>query len=143
LKEKSFRFDEEVTFDHENEVAFSKTSGYHEIKSGICDVSALMFHLRRSGKLDNLRLNQLIEIPFWDTNEWYMLKFKYTGIEKINSPFGKIECIRLEPQQIAGRFFNKKNPINIWVSNDYRKLPVLMELNFNIGSVKCELKKVL
>jgi hypothetical protein len=102
-----------------------------------------MFHLRHSGKLDNLRLNQLIEIPFWDTNEWYMLKLKYTGIEIINSDIGKIECLRIEPQQIAGRFFNKKNPINIWVSNDHRKLPVLMELNFTIGSVKCELKKVI
>jgi hypothetical protein len=139
LKEQSFRFDEEVTFNHNEEMAFSNNSGWRPIKSGICDVSSLMYHLRYSGKLDQLNLNQIIEIPFWDTDEWYMLKLKYTGIEKIKSPFGTIACLRLEPQEIAGRFFNKKNPINIWVSNDVRRLPVLMELNFTIGSVKCEL----
>lgn len=142
LKEQNFRFYEEVTFDQNNSVAFSEKSGWHEVKSGICDVSSIMLHLRYSGKLDDLSLNQVVEIPFWDTDEWYMLKLKYTGIERMTTCMGKKECIRLEPQEIAGRFFNKKNPMNIWVTNDSNKWPVLIELNFTIGSVKCVLKKV-
>jgi hypothetical protein len=138
LKEQKFRFEEEVKFDQEKEVAFINKSGCQGIKRGICDVSSLMYYLRYSGKLDNLKLNQIIEIPFWDTAEWYMLKIKYTGIEKIKTSLGKTECLRLEPQEVAGRFFNKRNPMNIWVTNDTNKLPVLMELNFTIGSVKCE-----
>jgi hypothetical protein len=139
LKEQNFRYDEEVTFDQNNEAAFSNNSGRQHIKSGICDVSSIMFHLQHSGKLDNLKINQLIEIPFWDTNEWYMLKLKFTGVEEVNTHLGKKDCIRLEPLEIAGRFFNKKNPMNIWIINDSTKLPVLMELNFTIGSVKCVL----
>jgi hypothetical protein len=139
LKEQNFRYEEEVTFDQNGEVAISNNSGSQAIKNGICDVSSLMFHLRFSGKLDGLKLNQVIEIPFWDTNEWYMLKLKYTGIEKINTHLGKKECLRLEPQEIAGRFFNKKNPMNLWVTTDSLKLPVLLELNFTFGSVKCVL----
>jgi hypothetical protein len=142
LKEQKFRFSEEVTFNQEEEVAFSKNSGWHDVKSGICDVSSIMYNLRFSGKLDHLKLNQVIEVPFWDTDEWYILKLKYTGTEKLNTSLGKKECLRLEPQKIAGRFFNKKNPMNIWVTNDLNKYPVLMELNFTIGSVKCELKKI-
>lgn len=143
LKEQNFRLNEEVIFDQKNEVAYSKKTGYQTVKSGICDVSSIMYHLRSSGKLNNLRKNQVIEIPFWDTGEWYMLSLKYTGIEKINTCLGKKECLRLEPQKIAGRFFNKKNPMNIWITNDSNKWPVLMELNFTIGSVKCELSGVL
>jgi hypothetical protein len=141
LKEQNFRYEEEVTFDQNGEVAVSNNSGNLTIKNGICDVSSLMFHLRFSGKLDGLKLNQVIEIPFWDTNEWYMLKLKFTGVEIINTHQGKKECLRLEPQEIAGRFFDKKNPMNIWVTNDSIKLPVLMELNFTIGSVKCVLTR--
>jgi hypothetical protein len=142
LKEQNFQFNEEVTYNQDKEVAFSKNSGWHVVKCGICDVSAIMFHLRYSGKLNHLKLFQIIEIPFWDTNEWYILKFKYTGIEKINTCLGKKECIRLEPQEIAGRFFNKSNPMNIWITSDSIKLPVLIELNFTIGSVKCELRNI-
>jgi hypothetical protein len=141
LKEKNFRFNEEVTFDQENEKVFINKSGFQGVKKGICDVSSIMYHLQNSGKLDHLRLNQFIEIPFWDTGEWYMLTLKYTGTEVIKTCLGKKECIRLEPQKIAGRFFNKRNPMNIWITNDSKKLPVLMELNFTIGSVKCELKE--
>jgi len=143
LKEQKFRLEEEVKFDQEKEIAFVNKSGFQEIKRGICDVSSLMYHLRFSGKLDHLKINQVIEIPFWDTGEWYMLKLKYTGIEKINTLLGKKECLRLEPQEVAGRFFNKKNPMNIWVTNDSDKFPVFMELNFTIGSVKCELKNTI
>jgi hypothetical protein len=142
LKEQNYRFNEEVTFDQEKEIAFSKNSGWQEVKCGICDISSIIYYLRFSGKLDHLSINQVIEIPFWDTNEWYMLKFKFTGIEILNTMLGKKECIRLEPQEIAGRFFNKKNPMNIWITNDSNKWPVLMELNFTIGSVKCILKEV-
>jgi hypothetical protein len=142
LHEKDFRLNEEVTYNHDEGFAISKRSGKHKVKKGICDVSSLMFNLRFSGKLDHLKLYQVIEIPFWDTDQWYMLKLKYTGTEKIETCVGKVDCIRLEPQEIAGRYFNKKNPMNIWVTNDNKKLPVLMELNFSIGSVKCELKKV-
>ena len=139
LKEQKYRFEEEVEFDQEKEVALINQSGSQNIKRGICDVTSLMAHLRFSGKLDHLSQNQLIEIPFWDTAEWYLLKIKYTGIETIQTPFGETACLRLEPQEVSGRFFNKKNPMNIWVSNDERKLPLRMELNFTIGSVKCEL----
>jgi hypothetical protein len=139
LKEQHFRLSEEVTFDHKREMAYSVNSGWQPVKYGICDIASLFCHMRYSGILDHLRPNQLIEIPFWDTGEWYMLQLKYTGIETISTQIGKIACIRLEPQKIAGRFFDKENPMNIWISNDSRKLPVLMEMNFTIGSVKCKL----
>jgi len=142
LKEKNFFLDEDVTYYQEDKNVYSKNIGWKTVNAGICDVSSLINHLRFSGKLDNLRINQIIATPFWDTNEWYMLKLKYTGTEKINSKMGKIECLRLEPQEIAGRFFNKRNPMNIWVSNDSLRLPIKMELNFSIGSVKCDLVEI-
>jgi hypothetical protein len=139
LHEKDFHLKEEVTYNHNEGVAISKKSGKHNVKKGICDISSLMCNIRFTGKLDNLKPSQVIEVPFWDTDEWYMLKLKYTGTEKVNTYMGMVDCIRLEPQEIAGRFFNKHNPMNIWVTNDTKKLPVLMELNFTIGSVKCKL----
>lgn len=141
LKEQNYRFTEKVSFDQKKAIASSNRSGTHFVEEGICDISAIIHHLRFSGRLEGLRKYEIIEIPFWDTNEWYPLRMRYVGIEKIETNLGRFECLRLEPMSVSGRFFNKSNPVNIWISNDSRKLPVLMELNFSIGSVKCELIK--
>jgi len=142
LHEKDYRFSEHILFNHETNMVYSNRNGWHQVEAGICDVSTMIYHLRFSGKLNALKKGQIIEIPFWDTNEWYMLSMKYMGVETVKTRLGSFSCMRLEPMQVSGRFFNKKNPINIWISNDYRKLPVLMELNFTIGSVRCELNKI-
>lgn len=139
LREKKYRFNNEVTFHHPDSAAFSQRSGWHPVSPGVGDVSALLFTLRNAGRLDKMVENEIIEIPFWDTDECYPLQLQYTGTDIITTRLGTFECYRLEPLQVAGRFFNKKNPMNIWISTDEQKLPVLMELNFSIGTVRCEL----
>jgi hypothetical protein len=139
LKEQNYRFNNEVTFNHSKEKAFSTNSGWHDINYGTCDISAIIYKIRNSTAFDGLIKDQIITLPFWDTDETYLLEFKYTGEETIKTKLGEFSCIRLEPLKVAGRFFEKENPINIWITKDEKKLPVLMELNFNIGKVRCEL----
>lgn len=139
LSEQDFTMYEHIQYDHINHVVVSNRKGKFKVDKNICDVSALICNIRYSGVLENLEVGQILKIPFWDTNEWYYLEIKYTGIEKVKTAFGTFNCIRLEPQHVTGRFFNKKNPMNVWISTGSRKLPVLMQLNFTIGSVKCEL----
>ncbi len=141
LHEQNYRFNNKVYFNHAEKLVYSERSGWYNVEQGICDVSSMIYNLRHSGKIDNLRKGQIIEIPFWDTDEWYMLSMQYTGLETIKTDLGRFECIRLEPLSVSGRFFNKKNPMNVWITKDKRRLPVLMELNFTIGSVRCELNK--
>ena len=141
LQEKNYRFNNTVYYHHDDDKVYSERSGWYFVDDGICDVSSILYNLRHSGKIDNLKLGQVIEIPFWDTDEWYLLQMKFTGIEKVKTGLGTFECIRLEPLSVSGRFFDKKNPMNLWITNDAQRLPVLMELNFTIGSVKCELNR--
>lgn len=139
LREQKYRFNNEVTFYHPDSTAFSQRSGWHPVVPGIGDVSALMYTLRHAGRLDEMVENEVLEIPFWDTDECYPLQLQYTGTAIITTRLGSFECYRLEPLQVEGRFFNRKNPMNIWISKGGQKLPILMELNFSIGTVKCEL----
>jgi hypothetical protein len=141
LHEQNYRFTEKITYHHDSLMVYSNKSGWYHVEKGICEVSSLVYHLRHSDKLNNLRKGQIIEVPFWDTNEWYMLRMRFAGYEKVKTRLGVFNCIRLEPLSVAGRFFDKKNPMNVWITNDNRKLPVLMELNFSVGSVKCELSQ--
>ena len=139
LSEQKFRFNEQITYNQQHGEIISNHLGKKEVAQNICDLSALMYHFRFSGQINRLEEDEVLHIPFWDTNEWYYLDIKYAGKEQIKTKLGKFNCLRFEPQHVSGRFFNRKNPMNIWITNDARRLPVLMELNFTIGSVKCEL----
>lgn len=141
LREQNYCFNNKVYFKHIEQMAYSELSGWHNVEQGICDVSSIVYNLRHSGKIDNLKIGEIIEMPFWDTDEWYMLRMEFIGIEIIKTSIGNFECIRLEPLAVLGRFFRRENPVNVWITNDLRRLPVLMELNFTIGSVRCELIK--
>lgn len=140
LHEQNYRFNNEVWFNAESDSAFSQKSGWHKVGDGICDVVSMMYHLRFSGKLDGLKEDQIIKLPFWDTDNWYFLEMRYMGIESVRTKTGTLQCIRIEPIMKPTKLFDKGNPINIWFTDDDLKLPVLMELNFRIGSVKVELK---
>lgn len=139
ISEQSYRFHNEVYYYHQRDSAYSNETGWHNIMPGVCDVSALFYSLRYSGILDTLKKGDIIDLPFWDTGEWYIVEMEYGGTETIKTNFGKKECMVLKPLNIEGKFFNKKDPMVVWLTNDERRLPVLLKMNFNIGSIKCEL----
>jgi hypothetical protein len=37
---------------------------------------------------------------------------------------------------------SKKMPLTIWITNDAQKLPVMIQFNLKVGSVKCELDSI-
>jgi hypothetical protein len=140
LSEQRYRFENRVEFNHLEQSAYSQHSGWHQVEAGICDVVTLMYNLRFSGRLDGLVRHDIFTLPFWDTDSWYMLEMRYMGLEQVKTKNGTFECIRIEPIITRGKLFDSGNPINIWFTADEKKLPILMELNFKVGSVKCELK---
>lgn len=137
VSEQNYRFNNEVHYFHHRDSAWSKETGWHRIEPGVADVSALFYKLRFSGILDSISQGDTISLPFWDTGEWYFVEMIHNGLETIKTKFGKRECIVLKPLNIEGKFFSKKDPMEVWLTNDPQHLPMLMKLNFNIGSVKC------
>ena len=63
--------------------------------------------------------------------------------EKIRVPAGKFECIKVEPFIIGDAIFKTKGgKMLIWMTNDERKMPVLVRSKVMIGSFDAELKKI-
>jgi hypothetical protein len=138
LKEKNYHFYNEVTFNQQVDSAYSQRSGAQKIEAGICDMVSLVYYLRFSNRLNGMAIGHIFEIPFWDNDRWYPLKMSYKGLETVKTRWGEKECMHIEPIIDTGKLF-KGNPINVWFTNDEQRLPVLMELNFKVGTVKCKL----
>lgn len=57
------------------------------------------------------------------------------GKEKLKTPFGEINTIKLKTYPKYEGVFQNKGEIYIWLTDDARKIPVLMKSTISIGSI--------
>jgi len=70
------------------------------------------------------------------------MEVRILGREKVKTPAGKFSCIVIEPMLKAGGIFKNKGRLVIWLTDDERRMPVLMKSKVMIGSIKVVLQEV-
>jgi hypothetical protein len=53
---------------------------------------------------------------------------------------GFYKTLQFSPQAVAGAVFNENTQMNVWVSDDRNRIPLLIESPISVGSVKIVLK---
>ena len=71
----------------------------------------------------------------------YSLRVIIHGRETVETKLGKFDCIKVEPVLGDDGAFKASGRLFIWLSDDSRRLPVLMRVKIPIGSIKGELVK--
>ena len=152
LKEGSYRRDELINFDQQNNkvevrVKNKETGVYEEPK--VYDVPKNSKDLV-AGFLF-LRIVDFSKIPKGDTisisgffeDAFYHLKIIYQGKEVVSTKVGKINCVRLRPIMPDNKMFDGENSILCWVSDDLNRIPVKMQARmFIFGTTGLELTSV-
>jgi len=69
----------------------------------------------------------------------YMLKVICHRRETIETAFGKKDCLVIEPIIQGDGLFKAKGKLYIWLTNDEKRLPVLMKSEITIGAIQAEL----
>ena len=88
-----------------------------------------------------LEPNQSFGINMFFDNENYLFKLKFLGKEILNSKFGKVACLKFRPFVQAGRVFREQESVTLWVSDDKNRIPLRMQADLAIGSIKADLEK--
>jgi hypothetical protein len=70
------------------------------------------------------------------------MEVRVLGRETVKTPAGKFKCVVLEPLLKAGGIFKNKGRLVIWLTDDERRIPVLMKSKVMIGSVKVVLREI-
>jgi hypothetical protein len=149
VHEGGYKLYDKVDFDQEKNLAVSergKTKHETETKEYsldgcMHDVLSVVYYTRN---LDFERYGEGQEFPvkiFMDKEVW-PLNVKYKGKEeskKIKGQ-GKFKTIKFSPEVIEGEVFKTNTEMNIWVSDDGNRIPLLIESPVSVGSVKAVLK---
>ncbi len=149
VQEGGYTLYDRVAFDQEEKVARStrgksrketKTTEY-QIESCMHDILSIIYFTRNI-EFNNLEKNSQIPIKIFMDNEVWPLRVRYKGKEqkKKIKDNGTFKTIKFSPEVIAGQVFNEDTEMNVWVTDDKNRIPLLIESPVAVGSVKAVLK---
>ena len=139
IKEGNYKRYNELVFDREKNKVYSKRSGEHDVVKGVHDILSAFYFARMKLFNSDLVKGQNLKIDTYFSDEPFLLQFKFMGYETINSKIGKIKCYKFIPVVETGRAFKNKDDMHIWISADENKVPVRVQFDLFIGSLRCDL----
>lgn len=129
----------EVTFDRKNNKINSLRSGSKDVPAGIHDILSAFYFARANLFNSSLKEGEIIKIQTYFADEEFLLQFKFTGYETINSKIGEVNCFKFIPIVQTGRAFKEEDDMTIWISADSNRIPVRVQFDLFIGSLRCDL----
>jgi len=99
------------------------------------------YYYARCLNYDHIKVGDTVEVITFFDKEIYPLKVKFAGRETIETSFGKIPCLKFHPMLQTGRIFTEQEDMTVWFSDDGNHIPVRVEAQIVVGSVKADLKK--
>lgn len=97
------------------------------------------FYYARTWDLSNVQPGQEFAMDVFIDNEIWPLKMKFVGNETIKIRNGKYRCLKFQPMVQKGRIFKDNDDLNVWVTDDGNRIPVLVQAKILVGSIKMEL----
>lgn len=145
IDEGGYTKDMEINFDYEKDKAEvldhknDKTT-YIDFTKDVQDLISGFYYLRNNVDRDHLKVDDYIEIDMlYDDDEVFKFKLKFLGKEELKTKFGKVECLKFRPYVQSGRVFKEKESLTLWVSNDDNKIPLRIQADLRVGSLKADL----
>ena len=137
----------EVIYDQENKMAYSnigktmETTQPVEIELNSCkhDILSILYYLRNLD-FDNYNDGDIIPVSIMIDNEQWDLSVTFMGREKKKvKGIGKYNTIRFRPQLISSHAFDGDEVMDVYVSDDQNRIPLLIESPLSVGQIKAVL----
>ncbi|MEK6656821.1 MAG: DUF3108 domain-containing protein [Nitrospirota bacterium] len=134
VREGGYKNDKETEFDQINHKAYYRRDSSKEevfdIPPKVQDALSCFYYFRT---LDNIEIGKPIFIDTFESEKTWQLEVLILGKEKIKTPVGEFNTIKLKPLLKFKGVFIHKGDVYIWVTDDYRRLPVQIKSKVIIG----------
>ncbi|HAD97586.1 MAG TPA: DUF3108 domain-containing protein [Cryomorphaceae bacterium] len=140
VDEGGYKINRHIIFDHyENKAVDLKANNQSfNIDNNAQDLLST-FYYARCINADTLKVGQEVPVDMFLDHEMYPFRFKYLGKETVKSDFGRIRCMKFQPLVQSGRVFKEKEGMTLWVTDDQNKVPIRLESELAVGSIKIDL----
>lgn len=109
-----------------------------ETPPDIHDVVSVIYYARTLD-LTNAKSGDRFNFNFVIDDTVYTSSMEILGRETIKTSMGRVRCVKIKPGLITGNVFKDTYAMELYVSDDRNKVPVLMKTGVIVGNVKMEL----
>lgn len=143
IREGSHRRDKELIFDHKAGKAhyidhLGGEKADIDILANTYDAYSSFFYLRTQ----KLEVGKSVFVTILDNKKLWNVEVQVLEKEKLDTILGKVETVRVRPLMKSEGIFNRKGAIDIWLTDDERRIPVKMKTKIAIGSITATLVKL-
>jgi hypothetical protein len=136
-REGGYKAQEQIDFDYAKMEAKYKDGRTYPIPPHVQDALSSFYYARTQP----LPLGGSIVFDYHASRKSLPLEVKVLGRERVDTPAGKFDCIAIEPLLKAGGIFKNKGRLVIWITDDERRMPVLMKSKVTVGSISVVLQE--
>jgi hypothetical protein len=149
IEEGNYRKKETIDFDHERDMAKVESRkkekdapkrGTYKVPDNIQDVVS-GFYFLRTVNFDQRRPGEVIAVKGFFDDQVFDMDVVYKGRETVETKAGSIRAIKLVPKMPKNKLFSGENAITVYLSDDRNKIPVLIQAEMFVGSVKVDMYK--
>lgn len=130
----------EVFFDHQQNKAtyndyLKDITHDYDIPDEVFDPLAAFYYTRRVPLVPG----QSASVPMFDSRKAWDLEVKVIKRDKIKVPAGTFDTVLISPVMQSEGIFSRTGDMYIWVTDDERRIPVLIKSKVLVGSIKVKL----
>jgi Protein of unknown function (DUF3108) len=137
-REGKFRAKSEIRFDPERHEAIYPDGESLPTPPSVQDALSSFYYTRYQA----LPLGGSVVFDYHASRKSRPLEVRVLGRERVDTPAGKFDCVVVEPMLNAGGIFKNKGRLVIWLTDDDRRMPVLMKSKVLVGSISVVLQEV-
>lgn len=138
IAENSYRHYNEVEFNHAENTIVSLMSGKKSVPENIFDVVSA-FYYARNELFGTLKVGDTVKFVTYFEDGPYPIAVRFRGYENLTTKAGKFKAMKFSPIVEVGRIFDTPDDMTFWVSDDENTIPLRIQFELMIGSLKCDL----
>jgi hypothetical protein len=143
IEEGKYKKKENIMFDHYKNLATvedKKATNTYKVPDNVQDIVSGVYYLRTLD-YDRRKMNETIKIQGFFDEEVFDFTVTYKGRDVVETKAGDIKVIKLVPKMPKNKLFDGEDAITVYLSDDKNKIPVLIQAEMFVGSVKIDLYK--
>ena len=139
VSEGGYEFSQDYVYNqHQREVTTQEQGDACKVPAGVQDMLSA-FYYARTLDFSNAKPGDMFIIETFLDDELWPLRMRYIGKETIKLRNGKYRCMKFQPVVQEGRIFKGNDDLNVWITDDGNRIPVLAQAKVLVGSIKMEL----
>lgn len=141
VREGGYRLERDIAFDPTRRtaaIAEGKATRHHVMPAFVQDLVSAFCCARRL-PLDRMQMGEVLVIPTLVDGKIHAVRAKFSGTKSIKVKAGRFQALAFTPVVQEGRIWKDDDDLTVWVSADERHIPLLVESDLVVGSIRLEL----